>query len=129
MPSNGNPQLKNVAAVAISAERPAFAKPGQQIDVTVSSRGNAGSLRGGALLMTPLKGADGQVYAIAQGNVIVGGLGVSGKDGSRISINVPSAGRIPNGAQVERVVASGFGSSPELRFDQDRKSTRLNSSH
>lgn len=117
VPANVNPQLKNVAAVAISAELPAFAKTGQQIDVTVSSLGNAGSLRGGALLMTPLKGADGQVYAIAQGNVIVGGLGVSGKDGSRISINVPSSGRIPNGAQVERVVANGFSSSPELRFD------------
>jgi flagellar P-ring protein precursor FlgI len=117
VPANVNPQLKNVAAVAISAELPAFAKPGQQIDVTVSSLGNAGSLRGGALLMTPLKGADGQVYAIAQGNVVVGGLGISGKDGSRLSVNVPSAGRIPNGAQVERVVASSFGSSTELRFD------------
>src|SRR3546814_13775485 len=85
VPANVNPQLKNVAAVAISAELPAFAKPGQQIDVTVSSLGNAGSLRGGALLMTPLKGADGQVYAIAQGTVIVGGIGVSGKDGSHIS--------------------------------------------
>ncbi|NKF21758.1 flagellar basal body P-ring protein FlgI [Solimonas sp. C16B3] len=117
VPANVNPQLKNVAAVAISADLPAFAKPGQQIDVTVSSLGNAGSLRGGALLMTPLKGADGQVYAIAQGNVVVGGLGVSGKDGSRVSINVPSAGRIPNGAQVERVVANGFDSSPDLHFN------------
>lgn len=117
VPSNVNPQLKNVAAVAVSAELPAFSKPGQQIDVTVSSLGNAGSLRGGALLMTPLKGADGQVYAIAQGNVVVGGLGVSGKDGSRVTINVPSAGRIPNGAQVERVVASSFAAAPELRFN------------
>ncbi|MGH8445037.1 MAG: flagellar basal body P-ring protein FlgI [Solimonas sp.] len=117
VPANVNPQLKNVAAVAISADLPAFSKPGQQIDVTVSSLGNAGSLRGGALLMTPLKGADGQVYAIAQGNVVVGGLGVSGKDGSRVSINVPSAGRIPNGAQVERVVASSFAATPELRFN------------
>ena len=73
VPPNVNPQLKNVAAVAIHAELPAFAKPGQSIDITVSSIGNAGSLRGGALLMTPLKGADGQVYAIAQGNVVVGG--------------------------------------------------------
>lgn len=117
IPPNVNPQLKNVAAVAVSAELPAFAKPGQAIDVTVSSLGNAGSLRGGALLMTPLKGADGQVYAIAQGNVVVGGLGVSGKDGSRISINVPSAGRIPNGAQVERVVSNNFASGAELRLD------------
>ncbi|HET8880571.1 MAG TPA: flagellar basal body P-ring protein FlgI [Solimonas sp.] len=117
VPPTVNPQLKNVAAVAIHADLPPFAKPGQQIDVTVSSLGNAGSLRGGSLLMAPLKGADGQVYAIAQGNVVVGGFGVSGKDGSRVSVNVPSAGRIPNGAQVERVVASAFASSPELRFD------------
>lgn len=109
VPPNVNPQLKNVAAVAIQAELPAFAKPGQTIDVTVSSIGNSGSLRGGSLLMAPLKGADGQVYAIAQGNVIVGGLGVSAKDGSRVSINVPSAGRVPNGATVERAVAGAFG--------------------
>jgi len=117
VPANVNPQLKNVAAVAVSAELPAFAKPGQQIDVTVSSLGNAGSLRGGSLLMTPLKGADGQIYAIAQGNVVVGGLGVSGKDGSRVSVNVPSAGRIPNGAQVERVVANRFAATPSLKFN------------
>lgn len=117
VPASVNPQLKNVAAVAVSAELPAFAKPGQAIDVTVSSLGNAGSLRGGSLLMTPLKGADGQVYAIAQGNVVVGGLGVSGKDGSRISINIPSAGRIPAGAQVERAVDTAFGNNGELRLD------------
>lgn len=117
VPPNVNPQLKNVAAVAIHAELPAFAKPGQSIDVTVSSIGNAGSLRGGALLMTPLKGADGRVYAIAQGNVVVGGLGVSGNDGSRISINVPSAGRIPNGALVERTVPNSFATSPDMRLN------------
>jgi flagellar P-ring protein precursor FlgI len=117
VPPNVNPQLKNVAAVAIHAELPAFAKPGQSIDVTVSSIGNAGSLRGGALLMTPLKGADGQVYAIAQGNVVVGGLGVSGSDGSRVSINVPSAGRIPNGALVERTVPNSFASADEMRLN------------
>jgi flagellar P-ring protein FlgI len=105
VPANVNPQLKNVAAVAVQADLPAFAKPGQPIDVTVSSIGNAGSLRGGALLMTPLRGSDGQVYAIAQGNLIVSGLGANGKDGSRIVVNVPSAGRIPNGATVERAVA------------------------
>lgn len=114
VPPNVNPQLKNVAAVAISAELPAFGKPGQQIDVTVSSIGNSVSLRGGALLMAPLKGADGQVYAIAQGNVVVGGLGVSAKDGSRVSINVPSSGRIPGGASIERVVPSNFNSNDEL---------------
>lgn len=114
VPANVNPQLKNVAAVAISAELPPFAKPGQTIDVTVASLGNAGSLRGGALLMAPLKGADGQVYAIAQGNVVVGGLGVSGKDGSRVSVNVPSAGRIPGGASVERAVPGAFEGEGDL---------------
>lgn len=111
VPANVNPQLKNVAAVAVQAELPPFAKPGQRIDITVSSIGNSASLRGGSLLMTPLKGADGQVYAIAQGNIIVGGLGVSGQDGSRISINIPSAGRVPNGASVERPVLNPFGGS------------------
>ena len=106
IPPGVNPQLKNVAAVAIQAELPAFAKPGQTIDVTVSSIGNAGSLRGGALLMAPLRGADGQVYAVAQGNLVVSGFGASGKDGSRISVNAPNGGSIPNGAIVERAVAT-----------------------
>ena len=114
VPAGTNLQLNNVAAVAIHAELPPFAKPGQRIDVTVSSIGNAGSLRGGSLLMSPLKGADGQVYAMAQGNLVVGGFGVSGNDGSRISVNVPSTGRIPNGASVERVVANGFQTDPEI---------------
>ncbi len=112
IPPNTNPQLKNVAAVTVHAELPPFSKPGQAIDVTVSSIGNAGSLRGGSLIMTPLLGADGQVYAIAQGSLVVGGFGVSGKDGSRIAVNVPSAGRIPNGATVEREVATGFDKTP-----------------
>ena len=101
-------QLKNVAAVTIHADLPAFAKPGQTIDVTVSSIGNAKSLRGGALLMAPLRGADGNVYALAQGNLVVGGFGASGADGSRVTVNIPSAGRIPNGATVERAVPSDF---------------------
>ncbi len=101
-------QLKNVAAVTVQADLPAFSKPGQMIDVTVASIGNAKSLRGGSLLMAPLRGADGNVYAIAQGNLIVGGFGASGADGSRITVNVPSAGRIPNGATVERVVPNDF---------------------
>ena len=101
---------KNVAAVAVHADLPAFAKPGQTIDVTVSSLGDAKSLRGGSLLMTPLKGADGNVYAIAQGNLVVGGFGISGGDGSRVTVNIPSVGRIPGGASVERMVASPFGS-------------------
>lgn len=117
VPSNVNPQLKNVAAVAIHGELPPFAKPGQAIDVTVSSIGNAGSLRGGSLLMTPLRAVDGQVYAIAQGNVVVGGFGVSGRDGSRVSVNVPSAGRIPNGALVERSVPTGFETGSELTLN------------
>ena len=108
IPANVNPQLKNVAAVAIHAELPAFAKPGQPIDITVSSIGNSSSLRGGSLLMAPLRGADGEVYALAQGNLVVGGFGAQGKDGSRISVNVPSVGRIPNGATVERAVPDAF---------------------
>jgi flagellar P-ring protein FlgI len=112
IPPGTNPQLKNVAAVTVHADLPPFAKPGQAIDVTVSSIGNAGSLRGGSLIMTPLRGADGQVYAMAQGSLIVGGFGVSGKDGSRIAVNVPSAGRVPNGATVERAVPTGFEQTP-----------------
>jgi flagellar P-ring protein precursor FlgI len=103
-------QLKNVAAVSVHADLPPFAKPGQTIDVTVASIGNAKSLRGGSLLMAPLKGVDGNTYAVAQGNLIVGGFGGSGADGSSVTVNVPSAGRIPNGATVERMVASDFGS-------------------
>src|ERR1700728_4151392 len=105
-------QLKNVAAVSVTADLPAFSKSGQTIDITVASIANATSLRGGALLMTPLRGADGEVYAIAQGSVMVSGFGVAGKDGSRVSVNVPSGGRIPNGATVEREVPNTFGSQP-----------------
>ncbi|GAB6196965.1 flagellar basal body P-ring protein FlgI [Lysobacter xanthus] len=104
IPPGVNPQLKNVAAVAISASLPPYAKPGQTIDVTVSSIGNAGSLRGGTLLMAPLKGADGQVYAVAQGSLIISGFGAGGKDGSRIQVNATNAGTIPGGAIVERAV-------------------------
>lgn len=107
-------QPKNVAAVSIHAVLPPFVKPGQQLDITVSSLGNAESLRGGTLLMTPLKGADGQVYAVAQGNVIVGGIGASGNDGSSVTINTTSVGRIPNGAIVERVVSSNFASKEQI---------------
>lgn len=108
IPPNVNPQLKNVAAVTVHADLPPFVKAGQTIDITVNSIGNAGSLRGGSLLMTPMRGIDGQVYAIAQGSLVVSGFGANGKDGSRISINVPSSGRIPNGATVEREVSSSF---------------------
>jgi flagellar P-ring protein precursor FlgI len=109
IPDNVNPQLKNVAAVLVHAELPPFAKAGQTIDVTVSSVGNAVSLRGGSLLMTPLKGIDGAVYALAQGNLVVGGFGVQGADGSSVTVNIPSSGRIPNGAIVEQEVFSPFG--------------------
>jgi flagellar P-ring protein precursor FlgI len=114
IPANANPQLKNVAAVTVTADLPPFTKPGQTIDVTVASIGNASSLRGGNLLMTPLRGVDGQVYAFAQGSVLVSGFGISGKDGSKISLNVPSSGRIPNGAGVEREVPMKFASDAHL---------------
>ncbi|MCR9278813.1 MAG: flagellar basal body P-ring protein FlgI [Pseudomonadaceae bacterium] len=114
MPPGVNPQLKNVAAVSIHAKLPAFAKPGQTIDITVSSLGNAKSLRGGTLLVTPLKGLDNNVYAIAQGNLVVGGFGAQGQDGSSITVNVPSVGRVPGGAMVERPAPGGFGDRPEL---------------
>ncbi len=110
-------QPKNVAAVSIHAVLPAFAKPGQKIDITVSSLGNSKSLRGGTLLMSPLRGANGEVYALAQGNLAVGGLGVSGADGSSIAINVPSVGRIPNGASVERAVPNPFAESKHITFN------------
>jgi flagellar P-ring protein precursor FlgI len=109
VPDNVNPQLRNVAAVTVQAMLPPFSKPGQTIDITVSSIGNAQSLRGGSLLMTPLRGGDSEIYALAQGNLIVGGFGVKGDDGSRVSVNVPSTGRIPNGATVERMVQSTLG--------------------
>jgi len=114
IPPNTNPQLKNVAAVTVTADLPPFAKPGQLLDVTVATIGNASSLRGGDLIMTPLRGADGQIYAMAQGNVLVSGFGISGKDGSRISLNVPSSGRIPSGASVEREVPVHFAADPHL---------------
>jgi flagellar P-ring protein precursor FlgI len=101
-------QLKNVAAVMVTATLPPFAKPGQTIDITVSSIGNAKSLRGGTLLMTPLKGADGQIYGMAQGNLMVGGAGASA-GGSSVQVNQLSVGRIPDGATVERAVVTALG--------------------
>ena len=98
----------------VTADLPAFSKPGQALDVTVSAIGKAKSLRGGTLLMTPLKGADGELYAIAQGNLAVGGLGVEGADGSSVSVNIPTVGRIPRGATVEKMVESPFIRSSNL---------------
>lgn len=117
IPATANPQLKNVAAVTVTAELPPFAKAGQTIDVTVSSIGNAASLRGGTLLMAPLRGVDGEVYGVAQGSMVVSGFGVKGNDGSRLSINVPSSGRIPNGATVEREVPTAFAGQPWLMLN------------
>ena len=117
LPPGVNPSLRNAAAVMITAELPPFANPGQRIDITVSALGRARSLRGGTLIMTPLRGADDQIYAMAQGNLVVGGLGVSAQDGSQVTVNVPSAGRIPGGATVERAVDTGFASAAELFFN------------
>ncbi len=117
LPAGINPALKNAAAVLITAELPPFAKPGQRLDITVSAMGKAKSLRGGTLVMAPLYGADGQIYAMAQGNLVVGGLGVDAADGSKLSVNIPSAGRISGGASVERSVDTGFAQSDSLTFN------------
>ncbi|MGR9105736.1 MAG: flagellar basal body P-ring protein FlgI [Gammaproteobacteria bacterium] len=117
LPAEVDPKSKNVAAVSVHAELPPFAKPGQKIDVTVASIGDARSLRGGSLLMSPLRGADGQVYAMAQGNLVVGGLNAQGQDGSKLTVNIPSVGRVPNGATVERSVPTPFTSDHDLVFN------------
>ncbi|HWH82650.1 MAG TPA: flagellar basal body P-ring protein FlgI [Burkholderiaceae bacterium] len=116
VPPGTSIQLKNVAAVMVTAQLPPFAQPGQQIDVTVSSLGNAKSLRGGTLIATPLKGADGQVYALAQGNVIIGGAGASAA-GSKVQVNTLNAGRVPEGATVERAVPTPLNQGEYLQLD------------
>ena len=120
LPQGQSFQLNNVAVVSVQAELPAFTKPGQNIDVTVSSLANAESLRGGTLERTFLQGVDGEVYAIAQGNLIVGGLGVGAADGSSITINVPSVGRIPGGATSVREVVTAFGFGDSITFNLKR---------
>lgn len=120
LPEGVNANSENVAAVSITATLPPFAKPGQKIDITASSIGNAESLRGGTLLLSTLKGADGQVYAVAQGNLVIGGLGTQGADGSRASLSIPTVGRIPNGATVERVVPTSFNRGDTLTFNLNR---------
>ena len=117
LPANVNPRLDNIAAVSVHAVLPPFIKIGQTIDITVSSLGNADSLRGGSLLLTPLKGVDGQVYAMAQGNLVVGGFGVKGNDGSRVVVNIPSVGRIPNGASVEKIVPTAFAQGDHITLN------------
>jgi flagellar P-ring protein precursor FlgI len=116
LPPGVNPQLKNTAAVMLTAQLPAFAQPGQSIDVTVSSIGNAKSLRGGTLVLTPLRGADGQIYAMAQGNVVVGGAGASAA-GSKVQINHLAAGRVPSGASVERTVPNAVLAGDTLQLE------------
>jgi flagellar P-ring protein FlgI len=106
--SAANMNGKNAAAVMITAELPPFAKPGQRLDIVVSTVGQAKSLRGGTLLMAPLLGADGETYAVAQGNLMVGGLGVAGGDGSSLTVNIPTVGRVPGGANVERMIETPF---------------------
>jgi flagellar P-ring protein precursor FlgI len=108
---------KNSAAVMVTAELPAFSKPGQRLDVTVSAFGKATSLRGGSLLMTQLVGADNETYAMAQGNLAVGGLGITGADGSKVSVNIPTVGRIPGGGTVERMVPNSFDTAPALMLN------------
>ena len=123
-----NLSAKNAAAVMVTADLPPFMKPGQRMDVTVSTMGVAKSLRGGTLLMTPLMGADGETYAVAQGNLVVGGLGVSGNDGSSVIVNIPTVGRIPRGASVERMVDTPFLGNSEmvLNLHQGDFSTAVN---
>ena len=116
LPPGTNLQLKNVAAVTVTASLPAFAQPGQTMDITVSSIGNAKSLRGGTLLMTPLKGADGQIYGMAQGNVLVGGVGAAA-GGAQVQVNHLSVGKISGGATVERAVASNLGENNQIRLE------------
>ena len=116
IPPGTSLQLKNIAAVMVTASLPAFGQPGQLLDVTVSSLGNAKSLSGGTLLMTPLKGADNQVYAIAQGNVLVGGVGAAAA-GSKVQINHLSVGRISGGATIEKAVATTLGSGEHIHLE------------
>lgn len=120
VPEGARMQMKNVAAVMVQAELTPFAKPGQTLDVTVSSISNAKSLRGGSLLITPLKGLDGKVYAVAQGNLVVGGLSATGSDGSKVTVNIPSAGRIPSGALIERMVETNFTAGQPIVFNLNR---------
>ncbi|NNN56945.1 flagellar basal body P-ring protein FlgI [Vibrio sp. 1-2 (7-a)] len=112
-----NPKLRNVASVSVTATVDPMAGPGQTLDVVVSSIGDAKSLRGGTLLLTPLRGIDGEVYAIAQGNVVVGGLSAEGRSGSKVEVNTPTAGRVPNGATLEREIKTDFNQRDEVTLN------------
>ncbi|GGY47761.1 flagellar basal body P-ring protein FlgI [Pseudoduganella albidiflava] len=122
MPDGADAKSKNVAAVMVSAVFPPGYRRGQAIDITVSSLGDAKSLRGGALLLTPLRAADNEVYALAQGNVVVGGLSAAGKSGSSVTVNTPTAGRVPNGAMIEREIPTDFSTAGAVRLSLKRPS-------
>jgi flagellar P-ring protein precursor FlgI len=120
LPEGVDTKSKNVATVMVSAVFPSGYRRGQTIDITVSSLGDAKSLRGGVLLLTPLHAADGEVYALAQGNVVVGGLSAQGKSGSSVTVNTPTSGRVPNGASIEREIVSDFDTAPTVRLSLKR---------
>jgi flagellar P-ring protein FlgI len=120
LPENINLRSRNTAAVMVSATFPPGYRKGQTIDVTVSSLGDAKSLRGGTLLMTPLRAADGDVYALAQGNLVIPGLSVQGRSGSSVTVNTPTTGRIPHGATIEREVPTDFAETPTVRLNLKR---------
>jgi flagellar P-ring protein precursor FlgI len=120
LPEGTDTKSRNVATVMVSAVFPPGYRKGQSIDVTVSSLGDAKSLRGGVLLLTQLRAADSEVYALAQGNLVVGGLSAQGKSGSSVVINTPTAGRVPNGATIEREIASDFDTAPTVRLSLRR---------
>jgi flagellar P-ring protein precursor FlgI len=120
LPEGTDPKLKNVATVMVSAVFPPGYRKGQSIDVTVSSMGDAKSLRGGMLLLTPMRAADGEVYALAQGQLVVGGLAAQGASGSSVTVNTPTSGRIPNGATVEREIATDFDTNPTVSLSLKR---------
>ena len=124
LPNKIDPKVKNVAAVAVSATLPPMYSRGQTIDVTVSSIGDAKSIRGGTLLLTQLHGADGEVYALAQGSVVVGGMNATGASGSSVTVNTPTAGLIPNGATVEREIPSDFQMGDTITLNLKRPSSK-----
>lgn len=124
LPEDSSPRLKNVATVMVSATFPPGYTKGQRIDVTVSSMGDAKSLRGGLLLLTPLRAADGEIYALAQGNLVVGGVSAQGQSGSSVTVNSPTSGRIPNGASIEREIPTDFDTKPTVQLSLKMPSFR-----